>query len=146
MAELAARLADRRRVDDRGEFLQMIDEQPVEQGLVAVLQRREADVLLQVGRLGPQMLKLKRDLLLDRGAAPGQQPAQAEFRALCLGKCRVLVEQRPAKDLGTADPARRRHPARAYSHPVSFAPAPGRSRASWAERRAVASGAAPSLS
>jgi hypothetical protein len=37
---------NRRRVDDRGELFEVIDQQPVEKRLVAVLQCRETDVLL----------------------------------------------------------------------------------------------------
>jgi hypothetical protein len=79
MAERAARFADRRGVDDRREFLDVVDEQPVEERLVAIVQRNEPDVLLQIIRLAADMLKFKLHLLLDGGHAPGQQPAKAEL-------------------------------------------------------------------
>jgi hypothetical protein len=44
----------------------VIEQEPVEQRLVAVLQGREPDVLLQVIRLPAEVLNFQRNLLLDR--------------------------------------------------------------------------------
>ncbi len=93
MAELLAREADRRRVDDRQELLEIVDEQPVEQGLVAVLERREADVALEVVGLAPDVLQLEGDLLVDRRHARRQQAVEAEGIPLAGGEGRALVEQ-----------------------------------------------------
>jgi hypothetical protein len=40
-------LADRRGVDDREQFAEVVDEHPVEQDLVAVVQGGQVDVLVQ---------------------------------------------------------------------------------------------------
>ena len=49
VAEPAARLTDCRGVNDRRELFQVIHEQPVKERLVAILQRLQPDVPLQVG-------------------------------------------------------------------------------------------------
>ena len=82
VAELLARETDGRRVDDRQELLEVLDEDPVEQGLVAVLERGQADVALEVVGLAPDVLELERDLLLDRRHTRRQQTVQAEGVAL----------------------------------------------------------------
>ena len=79
----------------------MIDQQPVEQRLVAVLQRCETDVLLQFVTLSAEMLELEGDLLLDRHRPPRQQAANSEFRSLVLGEGRVLVDRRAVEQLTT---------------------------------------------
>ena len=48
-----------RGVDDRRKLLEVIDEQPVEECLVAVLQRGETDVLLEVVPLAAEMFELR---------------------------------------------------------------------------------------
>ena len=67
---------DRGRVDDRQQLLEVLGQDPIEEGRVAVLQRRQADVLLQRVVLAPQALELERDLLLDR-----HHPVRAAGRA-----------------------------------------------------------------
>ena len=119
VAEPAAGLADCRGVDDRREFFQMVHEQPVKDRLVAVLQRLQADVLLQVGRLGTQVLQLQGNLLIDRRAAPGKQAAQPERDPFAIGKRCVLVQQRLAQDPRTAvTPVRIRNTMRDGWHAV----------------------------
>ena len=59
VAELLARETDRRRVDDRQELLEVLDEEPVEQGLVAVLECGQADIPLEVIGLPPDVLQLQ---------------------------------------------------------------------------------------
>ncbi|HET6713463.1 MAG TPA: hypothetical protein VFI59_07120 [Actinomycetota bacterium] len=71
----------------------MIDEHPVVQGLVPVLQRGQADEALEVVGLAPQVLHLERDLLLDRRDADGKQSAKPEAISLFLGERGVLVQQ-----------------------------------------------------
>ncbi len=82
VAELLARPADGRRVDDRQELLEVLGEEPVEQRRVAVLERGEPDVALQVVVLDPEMLELELDLLGDRQDAVGEEAAQPERLAL----------------------------------------------------------------
>src|SRR6266545_815451 len=62
MAELPAGLAYRRRVHHRSQLLQMVEQHPVEEGLVAILQRGQPDVLLKIVALTPQMLELESNL------------------------------------------------------------------------------------
>ena len=74
---------DGRRVDDRHELLEVLDEDPVEEGLVAVLERRQADVALEVVALAADVLELQADLLLDRGrcaAAAGRAARRRPVR------------------------------------------------------------------
>ena len=66
----------------------------MEQRLVAVLERGEPDVPLEVVRLAPDVLELQGDLVLDVDDARRQQAAQPEGVALLLGERRVLVEHR----------------------------------------------------
>ena len=93
VAELLARAADRRRVDDREELLEVLGEEPVEQRRVAVLERGEPDVALQVVGLDPEMLELEVDLLVDREDAVGEEAAQPERLALGGREREVLREQ-----------------------------------------------------
>ena len=94
MAELLARETDGRCVDDRQELLEVLDEEPVEQRLVAVLERGQADVPLEVIGLAPDVLELQRDLLVDRRHARRQQAVQAKGVALTGREGRALVEER----------------------------------------------------
>ena len=92
---------DRRRVDDRQELLEVVGEQPVEQRRVAVLERGEADVLLERVGLDPQVLELELDLLLDRQDAGREEAAQPERLAL-LGREREVLRQQAAAEQGRA--------------------------------------------
>ena len=92
---------DRRRVDDRQELLEVVGEQPVEERRVAVLERGEADVLLERVGLDPQVLELELDLLLDRQDAGREEAAQPERLALVDREREVLGEQ-PAAEQGRA--------------------------------------------
>ncbi len=94
VAELLAGKADGRRVDDRQELLEVLDEEPVEQGLVAVLEGGQPDVPLEVVGLAPDVLELQGDLLVDRRHARRQQTVQAEGVALAGREGRALVEER----------------------------------------------------
>ena len=60
----------------------MLGQDPVEQGRVAVLERGQADVPLEVVVLAPDVLDLEGDLLLDGQDPVGQQAAQAELDPL----------------------------------------------------------------
>jgi hypothetical protein len=69
----------------------VLDEDPVEEDLVAVLEAREADVLLERRRLGADVLELELDLLLDAEDAVGEEPVEAELPALLAGEGQPLV-------------------------------------------------------
>ena len=86
VAELLARAPDGRGVDDRQQLLEVVAEDAVEQCLVAVLERREADVPLEVVALAPDVLELEADLLVDVDDARRQEPTEAERVALLLGE------------------------------------------------------------
>src|SRR5581483_5183259 len=96
------RLADDRRVDDRHELLEVLDQQAVEQGLVSVLKGGEPDVLLERLALSADLLELDLHLLLDRPDPPGKQTPKLEQVALHLGERRVLVQQRVLEELHAA--------------------------------------------
>ncbi len=108
VAELLAGTADRRRVDDRQELLEVLGEHPIEQGRVAILQRGQADVLLERVGLAPEMLELEVDLLLDGEDPVGQEPAQAEHVPLFLAEREVLGQEAAAEQRRAGDPDRRR--------------------------------------
>ena len=55
-----------RRVDDGQQLHEVFDQHAVEERLVAVLEDGQADELLQVVCLGPQMLQFQGHLLLNR--------------------------------------------------------------------------------
>ncbi len=93
VAELLAREADRRGVDDREELFEVFDEQPVEQGLVAVLESRQSDVAFQVVVLAADVLQLERELLIDRRHTRRDQAVQAMAVSLPCRERRALVEQ-----------------------------------------------------
>ena len=101
VAVLPTGTPDRRRVDDRGKLLEVIDEQPVEECLIAVLQRGETDVLLEVVSLAAEMFELEGDLLLDGHGSPRQQAAESERRPLVGGESSVLVDRRAVEQLTT---------------------------------------------
>ena len=103
MAELLTSTADGGRVDDRHELLDVLDEQPIEERLVAVLERREPDVLLEVVLpLPPQMLELEGHLLVDRENPRRQEPAQTEPVAFVVVEGEILVEDRVREEVYAA--------------------------------------------
>ena len=91
-----------RRVDDGQQFHEVLDQHAVEERLVAVLEDGQADELLQVVALGPQVLQLQGDLLLDRQRCRGHQAVQIELFALLRGEGRSLVVHRVAEQLCAA--------------------------------------------
>ena len=75
----------------------MLGEEPVEQRRVAVLERGQADVLLERVVLDAHVLELELDLLLDRQDPVGQQAAQPERLAL-VGREGEVLGQQPAAE------------------------------------------------
>ena len=96
VAVLLAGAPDGRRVDHRQEFLDVLGEHAVEERCVAILERGQADVLLQLVVLATEVLDLQLDLLLDRHDAVREQATQAERIPLRQGKGEVL-RQHPAR-------------------------------------------------
>ena len=90
VTELLARAAHRRRVHDREELLEVVAEHAIEEVLVPVLERREADVLLERIALAPEVLEHAPRLLLDRVHRERQQAVEAERGAL-LGRERAAL-------------------------------------------------------
>jgi hypothetical protein len=93
-AEALAHLADGGRVHDGRERLEVVDERPEEERLVAVLQRAQVHVLLDVvGVLldrVPHLLRLR----LQRQRARRHQTADPQPVALCVPEARTLVRDR----------------------------------------------------
>ncbi len=105
-AEVLAAGADRRRVGDRQQLLDVAGQQRVEHRLVGVLQFAEERVALEIGGEAAQHLQPPRHLLVQRGDARRQQAVQFEGVALLLGERGALVEQRIAQELVAGE---RRH-------------------------------------
>ena len=99
---------DGRRVDDRQELLDVLGQDPVEERRVAILQGSQADVLLEVVVLAPEVLDLEVDLLLDRQDAIRQQAAEAEDVALLRREGEVLGEETAGQERRARDVDRRR--------------------------------------
>jgi hypothetical protein len=110
VAELLAGPPDDRRVDDRQELLDVVHEKPVEQVLVAVLQGREADELLELVRLTRDVRVDAALLLLHRADGVGQEPLEAEGLPLLFAEGRALrvqgVPKQPCAPVGHLQPRR----------------------------------------
>ena len=102
VAELLTRETDGRRVDDRQELLEIVDEEAVEQGLVAVVECGEADIPLEVIALAPDVLQFPGDLLVERRHSRWQQTVEAKGVALAGREGRALVEEWLCKKRVTA--------------------------------------------
>jgi len=86
-------------VDDRKELLEVVDEEAIEERLVPVLERGEADISLEVIALSADVLKLERHLVLDDRHPGRQQPSEAEGPPFGVGEGRSLVEQTLGNDI-----------------------------------------------
>ncbi len=104
VAELHARPPDRGRVDDRQELREVIGQEPVEQGRVPVLERREADVRLEGVALAAQVLELQCLLLLDRQDPIREQPVEPEQVTLRRRERQVLGQQAAAEQRRAGEP------------------------------------------
>jgi hypothetical protein len=92
-----------RGVDDRQGLREVVAQQAVEEGLVAVLQGAEEEEPLQVGRLLQEVLIAAGHLLLHGAHPGGQQPGQAEVVPLLLGEGGALVQQRAVQQQPAAE-------------------------------------------
>ena len=85
--------------------LEVLHQQPIEEGFVAVEQGNQADVLLKGVTLLEDMLHLHGDLLLDGEHGRRQQPFHAQLLALGVREGGVFVLRSVAQDLLAARPA-----------------------------------------
>jgi hypothetical protein len=139
VAVLLTRLPHRRRVDDGHQLGQVLDEHAVEEDLVAVLEGRQPDVLLERVRLGSEVLDLELDLLLDGADPGGKQCVQPELIALLLREAEILVGrgvlQQPEATLARHDAVRpANHPRSLFASHWSqrtSGTAQGATRATW---------------
>ena len=79
LAELLTRLAHRGRVDDGHQLGDVIDQHAIEQHLVAIVQARHPDVLLERSALGADLTDGGGRLLGERGDAMRDHPAHVEL-------------------------------------------------------------------
>ena len=84
-----------RGVDDRHQLGEVVQQQPVEQRRVAVLELSQVDVPFEVGRLVVQGFIGAADLLVQRLLVGRQQAQQAQFAPLLRRERGPLVEERP---------------------------------------------------
>ena len=94
LAEALAGLTDRRGVDDRHRLRDVVAQQPVEQRLVAVLQRAQVDVLVEIVTASGELVPAVFNLLLDGLLCDRQQAQQPELAALRVGEGGALGRQR----------------------------------------------------
>src|SRR6185436_2868562 len=102
VAVLLAGVADRGRVDDRQELLDVVEQHPIEEVLVAVLERREADVLLERLALARDIVADAPLLLLHAARCVGQQAFEAERLALLARERASLGVERMVQKLRSA--------------------------------------------
>ena len=102
VAVLLTGTAHDRRVHDGHELLEVLQQDPVEERLVAVLERREPDEPLEFVALAAVLRDLEGDLLFERSHARRQEPAEPEDLSLLLGERGVLVQQRLRQQLVSA--------------------------------------------
>ena len=98
-AEVLAARADRRRVGDRQQLLDVAGEQRVEHGFVGVLQLAQERVALEIGGEAAQHLEPARHLLVQRRDARRQQAVQLEDVAFLFGERRAFVQEGIAEQL-----------------------------------------------
>ena len=98
--KLPARLAHRGRVDQRHDLVEVIDHRAIEQAFVALLQRGQRHVLVDVPRHPSQALHHARHELRLGGDRVGQQSLESEAPPLGAGEGDGLVERLVVEDLG----------------------------------------------
>src|SRR6185437_2353539 len=97
--------ADHRGVDDRQQLVEMPADETVESSLVAVLERRQERVALEIRALVLEIAIESLELGVERRDCRWQQAVEPERTALLLRKRRPLVqhrvrEQRPSTQRG----------------------------------------------
>ena len=95
-----ARLADRRRIDQRHDLIQMVQGQFVEECFIAILQGNE--ILFQVGSLLPQVPEHARQLnslSVDQGR---EKSAKSERVSFFLGEGGSLIEDRVVEEFNAS--------------------------------------------
>ena len=97
MAPALARLADGWCVNDWQELFDVLNKEAIEEGLVAVLQRGEADVALERVLLSADLDQLHGDLLLEGQDRRREEPVEAEEAALLTAEGGVLIQRWPAE-------------------------------------------------
>ena len=100
MAELLAGQADRRRVDDRHHLVRVLDHDAEGQGLVAIVQRGQEDVLLERAGQAVEVLQHPRDLFFLAAHMRRQQALEPEHVALGCAERGALVQRRVAQRRG----------------------------------------------
>jgi hypothetical protein len=108
VAELLAGPPNRRCVDDRQELLEVLGEDAVEEGRIAVLEGGEADVALEVVGLAAEVLELEEELVVNRQDPVRQQATQPEGVPFGVRKGEILGQQAAAEEGGAGQPDRRR--------------------------------------
>ncbi len=102
VTEEPTRLPDRRGVDDRHHRGDVIHHGAVEEGFVAVLERREVDVFLERGLLGLEGRHDPQFLLAGSEDPRGQQAAQAQRLAFGIAEGGALVQAGVLEQVGSA--------------------------------------------
>ena len=98
-AEVLAAGADRRRIGDRQQLLDVAGEHRVEHCLVGVLQFAQERITIEVGCKTAQRLQPPGYLLVEGGDPRRQQAVQLELVALPFGERGSLVEERIVEQL-----------------------------------------------
>jgi hypothetical protein len=84
----------------------VVEQKPVEEDFVSVLQRAQVDMPLQVVVLSLVGLVGADYLLFDALDMRRQKPVQAKFAAFLLRKCRAFVQLVAIEEIHSADDAR----------------------------------------
>ena len=93
LAEALTGLTDGRRVHDRHGLGDVLAEKSVEQRFVAVLQRSQVDVLVEIVTAGGELVPAVFDLLRKGLLCGRQETKEAVFEALLVGECGALCRQ-----------------------------------------------------
>jgi hypothetical protein len=89
--EALAREPDGRGIDDRGHLLHVLAQQPIEKGLVAILERDQVEIAVEIAGLQTVVLVHPLELLLDGADGRRYQSLNAQCSALFAGERRPLV-------------------------------------------------------
>ena len=90
-----------RRVDDRHHFLDVVDDHPIEEPLVPVVERSQVDIFVEVGRLSAEVLQDLLNLLVLSEDPWWDESSQLQSVSLLLGEGRTLVERWDRSAIGS---------------------------------------------